>query len=83
MGLESLYRVTEVIRKALPHDREYPLLPGDIIVREGIGWMKIRPGEKVYGFILTEDQIDRLSPVRDTTRVERDGEVVGWESSPS
>lgn len=70
MGLETLHRVGEVIRGALPHDREYPLLPGDIIVREGIGWMKIRPGDKVYGFILTEDQIDRLTPIKQQEAVQ-------------
>ena len=62
--LRPVYCVTEVIRDALPEDCEYPLLPGDSIVQnDDNSWIKIRPGEKVYGFYLSIDQISRLQKI--------------------
>jgi hypothetical protein len=51
------FRVTSTIEGAHPQHEAYPLLPGDLLVRELDGtWMKEAPGLAVGGFVLTAEQ---------------------------
>lgn len=57
------FRVTEKIEGAHPRHVTYPLLPGDLLVREADGtWTKEAPGLAVMGFGLNEDQEATLRP---------------------
>lgn len=59
------FRVVEAIENAHPlHGEAYPLLPGDLLVREPSGtWAKEAPGLGVCGFVLTVEQEASLEPV--------------------
>ena len=58
------YRVTETIDGAHPTLRDYPLLPGDLLVRDPDGsWAKEAPGLAVGGFALTPEQEATLERV--------------------
>jgi len=59
------YEVTQDIRGAHPKHVTYPLLEGDILVRDGdFTFSKVAPGLAVLGFVLTEKQIEEsLRPV--------------------
>jgi hypothetical protein len=58
------FQVTTTIEHAHPKLDAYPLLPGDLIVREPDGtWMKEAPGLAVGGFVLSEAQEAALEPV--------------------
>lgn len=59
------FRVTRRIDRAHPTNTEYPLLPGDLLVRDAAGrWTKEAPGLAVNGFELTVDQVASLEPIR-------------------
>lgn len=59
------FRVVAEIRGAHPTLPNYPLLPGDLIVRDDDGtWGKEAPGLAVNGFILTPAQEAELEAVR-------------------
>jgi len=47
--------VTEQIDHARP-DMDYPLLPGDLLIKHEGEWWKECPGVAIGGFILTEEQ---------------------------
>lgn len=57
------YVVSEQIDGANPLHPKYPLLPGDLLVRDGATWMKDAPGLAVGGFVLTEEQVATLRRV--------------------
>lgn len=56
--------VQAAISGAHPKIPNYPLLPGDLIVPTGLAWHKECPGLSVGGFVLTQEQIDALRPVK-------------------
>lgn len=59
------YRVTEEIAGAKPSVPRYPLLPGDLLVKEPDGsYFKECPGVAVGGFLLTPEQEATLEPVK-------------------
>lgn len=59
------HRVTQRIDNAHPVlGADYPLLPGDLLVRDGVTWTKEAPGLCVYGFVLTDEQVATLEPVQ-------------------
>lgn len=59
------FRVTETIDGAHPLHPKYPLLPGDLLVRDAGGtWAKEAPGLAVIGFELTPEQEAALQPVQ-------------------
>jgi len=58
------YVVIETIKGAHPKHPNYPLLPGDLLVREkGRVFAKEAPGICVLGFRLTSEQVASLRPV--------------------
>jgi hypothetical protein len=58
------FRVTETIEGAHPKHTDYPLLPGDLLVRADGTWWKEAPGLAVGGFVLSEAQEATLKPVK-------------------
>lgn len=61
------YRVTVRLDGKHPKLEDYPLLPGDLIVWQGVvgKWVKVAPGLGVFGFALTPDDIATLEPAPD------------------
>lgn len=58
-------RVTKRIDGAHPLHADYPLLPGDLLVRDADGtFTKEAPGLAVIGFMLREEDVVALEPVR-------------------
>lgn len=57
------FRVTERVDNAHPKLADYPLLPGDLLVRDGETWTKEAPGLAVLGFTLTPEQEATLTRV--------------------
>jgi len=59
------FRVTETLEHTHPTHKKYPLLSGDLLVRELNGaYTKEAPGVCVMGFILTTEQEATLEPVQ-------------------
>lgn len=56
------YEVTITLEGKNETHPDYPLLPGDIITKEGRGWRKHAPGLSVGGFLLTDEDVDTLNP---------------------
>ena len=60
----SGFRVTVAVEGAHPLHVGYPLLPGDLLVRDSDGtWTKEAPGLAVIGFVLSDEQEATLKPV--------------------
>lgn len=57
------YTVTETINAAHPRHAGYPLLPGDLLVRDGGTWTKEAPGVCICGFVLTPEEEATLEEV--------------------
>lgn len=56
--------VTEKIAGAHPQHPDYPLLPEDLVKRQPDGtWYKYAPGMGVTGFVLSEEQVQKLKAV--------------------
>lgn len=61
--------VTETIENARPDGMDYPLLNGDLILKQDDGtWFKVCPGTAIGKFVLTEQQVTRLKQVEYTQR---------------
>jgi len=61
------FEVAEQIDNAHPLHTNYPLLPGDLLVRvkgRTRTFAKEAPGIAVIGFVLTREQVSSLRPVR-------------------
>lgn len=59
------FEVIERIEGAAKSHPDYPLLPGDLLVKElGNTFMKEAPGLALSGLVLTEAQQANLRPVR-------------------
>lgn len=59
------FRVTSTIEVAHPLHPHYPLLPGDLLVRDFDGtWAKEAPGLAVVGFVLSDEQVATLEHVQ-------------------
>lgn len=78
--------VTEEIAGAHPMHPDYPLLPEDLITRQADGtWYKFAPGMGITGFVLNEEQVQKLKPVWVITEhllYEVTGDVAADEISP-
>lgn len=61
--------VTEKIDGAHPKQEDYPLLPGDLLLKQSDGsFNKYFPGLAIVGFELTPEQEATLKPVEYTAR---------------
>lgn len=59
----TMLEVTREMVGTNPIHPDYPLLPGDVLVREDDGtYMKVAPGLGIGGFILDPTQVATLKP---------------------
>lgn len=60
----QVLQVAEEIPGAHQQFVDYPLLPEDIIRKDADGtWTKVAPGLQVSGFVLSDEQVQRLQAV--------------------
>lgn len=60
----QVLQVTEEIPGAHQQFVDYPLLPEDIVRKDADGtWTKVAPGLQVSGFVLSDEQVQRLKAV--------------------
>jgi hypothetical protein len=63
-GTVSGLKVTETIHHASEKNPDYPLLEGDILIKQEDGtYFKFGPGLGIGGFVLTPEQEATLEPV--------------------